>query len=86
MLTKDATLEQAGRYLAALEEEKAGYEARIARAKAGRVEPLTERQLADRVKQVTAEIARVKRLQKKAAAADGQDGDSDADKKDDADA
>jgi hypothetical protein len=60
------TAEQAASYLAALEREKLGYENRLENAKAGRNEPLTQEQLGDRVKQVEAEIKRVKPAAKKA--------------------
>ncbi|MGH3041020.1 MAG: hypothetical protein ACRDNG_04660 [Gaiellaceae bacterium] len=49
-------------YLAALEQERRGYETRLADKKAGRDEPLSEAQLADRVKQVDAESKRAKAL------------------------
>jgi hypothetical protein len=51
--------EQLQDQLAALEREKAGYKARVAAAESGRVEHLSVEQLADRAKQVDAEIARV---------------------------
>lgn len=62
-----STAEQAAADLAALEREKAGYTNRLANAKAGRNEVLSEGQLEDRVKQVDAEIKRVKPAAKVAA-------------------
>lgn len=50
------TAEQAAAFVEALKREREGYEARLANAKAGRKENLSEEQLADRVKQVDAEI------------------------------
>lgn len=73
MVDKDSTVEQCQAYLAALESEKDGYVARVARAQAGRIEPLTEQALADRAAQVDAEIKRVRALlggKKKQAAAE----------------
>lgn len=55
-----STAEQAADYLAALEREKEGYDVRLANAKAGRQERLETAELEDRVKQVDAEIKRVK--------------------------
>lgn len=55
-----STAEQASDQLAALEREQAGYEARLANAKAGRQERLEVGELEDRVKQVQAEIKRLK--------------------------
>ena len=63
-----STAEQAAAELAALERELAGYQARAANAKAGRNERLGEEELADRVKQVEAEIKRLKPAAKKAEA------------------
>lgn len=63
MFTKeDATKERVADYSAALEREKAGYEARIARVDGGRPDPLPKEQLELRVKEVDAELARVSKL------------------------
>jgi hypothetical protein len=61
-----STAEQAANDLAALERELAGYQARLASAKAGRNERLSEGELTERVKAVEAEIKRVKPAAKKA--------------------
>jgi hypothetical protein len=55
-----STAEQASAQVAALEREQAGYEARLANAKAGRQERLEPSELEDSVKQVQAEIKRLK--------------------------
>lgn len=55
-----SSAEQAAAYLDGLEKERVGYENRLANAKAGRNEVLTEAQLADRIAQVDAEIKRTK--------------------------
>jgi uncharacterized small protein (DUF1192 family) len=55
-----SSAEQASAYLGGLEKERVGYENRLANAKAGRTEPLSQDQLADRIAQVDAEIKRTK--------------------------
>lgn len=55
-----STAEQASAQVAALEREQTGYEVRLANAKAGRQERLEIGELEDRVKQVQAEIKRLK--------------------------
>lgn len=65
MVNKESTKEQVSAYVAALEDEKASYEARIDAAKNGRLERLDEAQLADRISQVDAEVKRAKSLLKK---------------------
>lgn len=62
MLSDTPTDEQVATYVRALEEEKAGYRARVNALKHGRRDTLDEAELADRVKQVDAEIARVRKL------------------------
>jgi hypothetical protein len=61
----EVTVERAQKVLAALEYERTGYEARIAATEKGLRPafglPLTVEQLDDRIKQVDAEIARVKK-------------------------
>lgn len=59
------TAEQARVYVDALKREQEGYEARLANAKAGRKESLSEEQLTDRIKQVGAEIRRATPAAKK---------------------
>lgn len=61
---QEATKERVGAYLAALEQEKAGLEARVTRVKDGRPDPVnaTAEQLAGRVKDVDGEIKRAKGL------------------------
>ena len=61
---EEATKERVGAYLAALEQEKAGLEARVVRVKDGRPDPVnaTAEQLAGRVKDVDGEIKRAKGL------------------------
>lgn len=51
--------EQRDAYVAGLEHERSGYEARLERAKRNRQEYLTAEELADRINQVDDEIARV---------------------------
>jgi hypothetical protein len=72
--TAEATKERVDAYVASLEREKTSYETRIARIKGGRHDPLDEKQLELRVKDVNAELARVKKL--KPDGADGDDGDA----------
>lgn len=66
MVNSKSTVEQVEAYLAALTDEKAGYEARIAAAKVGKQERLSVEELEARVGQVEAEAKRAKGLLKKA--------------------
>lgn len=60
--SNEATKERVSSYVAALEQERKGYEARQAAVKAGHLDRLDEPQLGLRVKDVDAEIARCKKL------------------------
>lgn len=63
MVNQESSSEQIESYLAALELEKRGYEARLAAQKSGaREDPLSAAQLGGRVKQVEAEQKRVRAL------------------------
>lgn len=76
MVNEISTTEQVEEYLAALATEKAGYSARIARVRGGGEDKLDEKTLADRVKQVQAEIARASKLIGKTAKAAKADEDN----------
>lgn len=58
---QETTKERREAYLAALEHEKAGYEARLARLAAGKSDPRSKAELEELVKGVAAELARAKR-------------------------
>ncbi len=62
MVGKGSTVEQVKAYVAALEREKQGYEARVDAAKNNRQERLPVEQLEDRIVQVDAELKRAKSL------------------------